>query len=166
MDCIIRPAEKRDAADMVALLNPIIAAGIYTAMNEPVTLTDQLEFVHTFPARGVFLVAVHPDTGQIMGMQDVVPLSDESAWRHVGAISTFVALNAQRQGIGAQLCAAMFEAARAKGFRKLSATIRADNPHAVAFYLRQGFRLIGTAQQHALIRGRYVDEVLAERLLG
>jgi RimJ/RimL family protein N-acetyltransferase len=49
------------------------------------------------------------------------------------------------------------------GFLKLNATIQADNPRAVVFYLGQGFRIVGAAQRHALVRGRYIDAVLAER---
>ena len=99
-------------------------------------------------------------------MQDVVPLSAGSpVFGHVGVISTFVALDAQRQGVGRQLSAATFAAARELGFRKLSATIRADNPAALAFYQGLGFRVIGVAQRHALLRGQYVDEVLAEKWL-
>jgi RimJ/RimL family protein N-acetyltransferase len=32
-------------------------------------------------------------------------------------------------------------------------------------YLRQGFRIVGTAQRHAKIRGEYVDEIIIERML-
>ena len=50
------------------------------------------------------------------------------------------------------------------GFRKILATIRADNPGAIAFYRTQGFERVGTLRAHALVRGRFVDEVLMERL--
>jgi hypothetical protein len=31
--------------------------------------------------------------------------------------------------------------------------------------LHQGFRIVGTAQRHAKIRGQYVDEIIIEKLL-
>ena len=52
-----------------------------------------------------------------------------------------------------------------KGDEKLFAFVRADNPAALATYVRQGFVVIGTARQHAKIDGRYVDEVMIERVL-
>ena len=85
--------------------------------------------------------------------------------RSLGEVSTFVALGSRRAGIGRALTAATLRAARERGFRKVWAPIRADNPAAVAFYRSQGFRVIGTARAHALVRGAYLDEVLAERLL-
>jgi L-amino acid N-acyltransferase YncA len=76
-----------------------------------------------------------------------------------------VRLDAVRSGVGRSLCAATFEAARERGFVKLSAMIRADNPGALRFYQSQGFRVLGVAERHALVRGRYIDEVLAERFI-
>ena len=161
----IRRATEDDAPGIVEVLNPLIEAGTFTTMAGPVALDDQIEFIRNFPARGVFHVAVCEASGRILGLQDVMPLAVAAACAHVGAISSFVALDAHGQGIGRRLSEVTFEAARERGFSKISATIRADNPRAVAFYLGQGFRIIGTAQRHALVRGQYIDEVLAERFL-
>ena len=43
--------------------------------------------------------------------------------------------------------------------------IRGDNPDALAFYASLGFRIVGTAREHACVRGEYVDEVFTERIL-
>ena len=162
----IRPAEPTDAAPLAALLNRIIDAGGYTIMPGPVAPEDQRAFIRSFPSNGVFLVAIDTQTGSLVGAQDVMPLSAETpAIRHVGEISTFVELTLRGKGVGRRMCEATFEAARLEGFRKLRATIRADNPGAIAFYQSVGFETIGTAKAHAWVEGRYVDEVIAERSL-
>jgi L-amino acid N-acyltransferase YncA len=162
----IRQVVEEDAQEIVDLLNPIIQAGIYTTMDEPLSVAEQVEFIRGFPLRGVFHAAVCDESGAILGIQDLVPLAAESrVFAHVGVISTFVSLSAHGQGIGHSLSQATFQAAQALGFTKISATIRADNPRAVAFYLGQGFRIIGAAHKHALVHGRYIDEILAERFL-
>ncbi len=166
MQVSIRKAQLADAGAIIAVLNPIIAAGSYTIMDEPLALEDQVAFMRNFPQRGVFYVAVDDDTQQIVGLQSVEPLAPTTrALSHIGDISTFVALDAQRSSVGRRLCQATFQAAQAQGFRKLMATVRADNPRAVAFYLSQGFRVIGTAQQHAFLGGNYIDEILMERCI-
>jgi ribosomal protein S18 acetylase RimI-like enzyme len=81
-------------------------------------------------------------------------------------IGTYVDLDCRRQGIASRLFDHTFAAARGKGYEKLFAFVRADNPAALATYLRQGFVVIGTAQRHAKIDGRYIDEVMIERALG
>jgi L-amino acid N-acyltransferase YncA len=67
--------------------------------------------------------------------------------------------------VGRALAQATFAAARAKGFEKLIAMIRGDNPRATGFYVSQGFKIIGTMRRHAIVNGQYIDEVIAEKML-
>jgi L-amino acid N-acyltransferase YncA len=160
----VRPAREQDVDAIVAVLNPIIEAGSYTTMADLVSASEQLEFMRRAREHGVYNVAVDGDV--VVGIQDVVPFSGgDPALAHLGAISTFVTLDARGAGIGRALANATFDSSKQRGFRKLMATIRADNPGAISYYQGIGFQLIGTARQHALVRGRYLDEVLAERLL-
>jgi len=160
----IQPVRESDAAAIVELLNPIIEAGRFTAMTKTFSVADQIEFIRGFPVRGVYHLAIG-EGGQALGVQDVVPDSNESAFKHVGVISTFVSLAAQHTGVGRALSQATFAVTKTLGFEKIIATVRADNPTAVAFYYSQGFNLIGIAHRQALIRGRYIDEVLLEKFL-
>jgi L-amino acid N-acyltransferase YncA len=162
----VRRVKESDAAAIVAILNPIIAAGTYTAMDEPFSVADQLDFIRNFPQRGTYHIALDGGNQNALGIQDVMPISTSKVFKHVGEISTFVALGMQRHGVGQRLCRATFKAAKELEYLKLRATVRGDNPRALAFYQNQGFELIGVAQKHALLYGKYVDEVLLERFLG
>ena len=156
MECCIRPAREEDAHAIVELLNPLIQAGTYTIMDKPLSVIDQVDFIRGFPGRGVYNVAVCNDSHELLGIQDVQPISAHThALEHVGEVSTFVSLARHRNGIGSRLCHATFEEARQRGFLKLRATIRADNPQATAFYQSQGFKVVRTT----------IDEVVAERVL-
>jgi L-amino acid N-acyltransferase YncA len=137
---IVRPVAEADAPQIVTLLNEIIARGTFTAMDQEVTLEDQRAFIRRFPGRGVFHAAVTSDS-QILGIEDVVPLAAASkVYAHVGEISTFVRQDAQGKGVGRILSQATFQAACHNGFEKIMATVRGDNPRAIAFYRSQGFR--------------------------
>jgi L-amino acid N-acyltransferase YncA len=117
--------------------------------------------------RGLWLVAERDGGDGLLGFQCVEPYSPHSrSLAHVGEISTCVAMDVHRRGIGGALCEATFPAARERGYRKLIAAIRADNQPALTFYQEQGFTVIGTAREHVLVGDRYLDEVLTERLLG
>jgi L-amino acid N-acyltransferase YncA len=162
----IRDARVEDAGEVAGILNAIIAARAYTAFDTPVTVEQQRAFIRNFPARGVFLVAVDPDSRAIAGFQDLSPFADFThAFDHVGVIGTYVALDRRRQGIATALFAATFGAAVRKGYEKIFTYVRADNTAGLQTYLRQGFRVVGTAERHAKIDGRYVDEILIERFL-
>jgi L-amino acid N-acyltransferase YncA len=160
----IRDVRIEDAEAIVAILNPIIAARCYTALDTPVTVDEEREFIRNFPARGIFLVAVDTASNRIVGFQDVSPFADYThAFDHVGVIGTYVDLELRRQGIATQLFAATFEAARRSGYEKFFSYVRADNEAGLKTYLRQGFRIVGKAERQAKIDGRYIDEVIIER---
>ena len=162
----IRNAVVDDAEAIVAILNPIIAARIYTAFDTPVTIEDEVQFIRAFPARGLFHVAVDRFTGRIVGFQDVSPFADFThAFDHLGVIGTYVDLERRRQGIATKLFEATFEAAARKGYEKMFTYVRADNTAGLDVYLRQGFRVVGTAVRHAKIDGRYIDEIVIEKFL-
>ena len=166
MEYSIRSVRVEDARSIIELLNPIIAAGKYTIMDEEISVEEQTDFIRGFPERGVFHVAASAARQEILGLQSVEPLpASTNALKHVGEISTYVSLAARRNGIGRSLSQATFRAAKERGFLKIIALIRADNPPAVAFYGSQGFKVIGTAQKHAFVRGQYIDEVLMERFI-
>jgi RimJ/RimL family protein N-acetyltransferase len=60
---------------------------------------------------------------------------------------------------------ATFQLAKDKGFEKLTAYVRSDNPVALKTYQTNGFDIIGTAKCQAKIDGKYIDEIFIEKFL-
>ncbi len=162
----VRPVRPDDAEGVVEILNPIIKARLFTVLDTPFSVEAEREFIRHFPTRGIFHVAVAGTSGPIVGFQNVEPFADYThAFDHVGVIGTYVDLTRRRQGIATQLFGATLAAAPAKGYEKLFAFVRADNLPALFTYLRHGFRAIGNARRHTRIDGRFIDEIMIERLL-
>lgn len=160
----VREVRVEDAEAIAAILNPIIQARCYTALDTPVTVEQERDFIRGFPPCGVFLVAVDSTAGLIVGLQDVSPFADYThAFDHVGVIGTYVALERRREGIARRLFEATFDTARRKGYEKFFSYVRADNDAGLRTYLSQGFRIVGTAARHARIDGQYIDEVIIEK---
>ncbi len=166
MEVSIREARSEDAEAVVGILNPIIEAGEYTALDTPVTAEQECEFILRFPERGVFHVAEDRESGVVVGFQTLEPFATYThAFDHVAVIATFVSLEHRHQGIGSRLFEATFEAGRQRGYEKIFTCVRADNPAALAAYRKQGFRTVGVAQRQAKFGDRYVDEVIIEKFL-
>ncbi|MEP7342417.1 MAG: GNAT family N-acetyltransferase [Acidobacteriota bacterium] len=166
MELQIRNAQPDDAEAILRVFNPIIEAGLYTAFDTPFTVEAERDFIVNFPRRGVFHIAVRADGGRVVGFQNVEPLANYTrAFDHVGVIGTFVDLDCRRMGVASKLFAATFAAAGSKGYEKLFAFVRGDNPVALATYLKQGFQVIGTARRQVRINGQYIDEILIEKFL-
>lgn len=162
----IRDAALADAEQIVGVLNPIIASGAYSALDTPLTVEEQREFILGFPRRGIFLIAERSSDNRVVGFQSLEPFATYThAFDHVGVIGTYVDLGCRRQGVGRKLFAAMFDRARALGYEKIFTYVRADNDAALAAYLAEGFATIGVAARHAKIHGKYIDEILIEKFL-
>ncbi len=166
MDVSIREARPDDAEAIVGILNPVIATGQYTVLDGPFSVQEERRFISSFPQRGIFHVAESRPNGRVVGFQTMEPFAAYTpVFDHVGIIATCVDLDCRRQGIGKQLFAATFDAARQKWYEKIFTYVRGDNPAALVAYMKCGFRIVGTAQRHAKCGGRYVDEIIIERFL-
>jgi L-amino acid N-acyltransferase YncA len=166
MNFLIREAQPGDAEGIVNILNPIIEVGLYTVLDTPFSIEEERRFIADFPDSGVFLVAVNPTDGAIVGFQNAEPFASYThAFDHVACMSTYISLAYRRRGVARQLFQESFRHGRAKGLEKIFTFVRADNPGALAAYRSQGFSVIGTARRHAKVRGKYVDEILIEKFL-
>lgn len=161
----MRAACPDDAEAIVSILNPIIESGAFTAFDTPFTVEAEREYLAAFPARGVFHVALRASDGQIVGFQSMEPFASYTrAFDHVGVMGTYVALASRRQGVATMLFEATLAAAREKGYEKIFTYVRADNDAALRLYQRHGFSIVGTARRHARIGGRYIDEIVIEKI--
>jgi len=166
MDLLVREVRPEDAEAVVGILNPIIEAGLYTAFDTPFTAEAERDYILNFPERGVFHVATRRQDGKVVGFQSMEPFASYThAFDHVGVMGTYVELSLRRQGIARRLFEVSFEVAREKGYEKIFTFVRSDNPGALVTYLKQGFTVVGTARRQAKIQGRYVDEIIIEKLL-
>ena len=165
-DLSIRDATPADADAIVAILNPIIEARIYTVFDAPFSVETERDYITRFPVRGIWKVAVREGDRRLVGFQVMEPFGQYTrAFDHVGTLGTYVELDLRRRGIASRLFAATFDAAVRKGYEKAFTFVRADNPAALDTYLRQGFEIVGTARRHTKIDGRFVDEILIEKQL-
>ena len=161
---IVRNARPDDAQAIVDILNPIILERTHTAFDTPFTVEQELHYLLHFPRRGIWKVVADDD--RVYGFQIVEPFATYTgAFDHVGTIATFVDLAFRGQGIAARLFDATFETAPARGYAKFFTFVRADNAMALRTYGRHGFTIAGTARKHARIDGRYIDEIMIEKLL-
>ena len=163
---LTRQVRLDDAEAIVRILNPIIEAGVFTVFDTPFTVEAEREYLASFPASGVFQVAVRESDGVLVGFQSMEPFAGYTrAFDHVGVLGTYVAAASRRQGVATRLFEATFAAALVKGYEKIFTYVRADNAAALSTYLRQGFRVVGTAERHAKVGGRYIDEIVIEKML-
>ncbi len=165
MPMLIREVRPDDAEAILAILNPIIESGAYSALDTPFTVAAEREFIQSFPRRGVFHLAEQSPQRRVVGFQTVEPFAAYTrAFDHVGVVATFVEMACRGRGVGRRLAEATL-AGPAQRVRKALHLCGADNTDALRFYRGLGFRVVGTAERQARISGKYVDEVIVEKFL-
>jgi len=166
MELTIRDAKPDDGAGVVAIFNPIIEARSFTLFDTPFSIEAERSYIVGLTQRDIFHVAVRSSDEAIVGFQSMSPFATYThAVDHVGVIGTYIDLGSRREGIASLLFPVTFEAARRKGYEKIFTYILADNQPALATYQKHGFRIVGKAERHAKLHGRYVDVILVEKPL-
>jgi GNAT superfamily N-acetyltransferase len=151
---IIETAQRAHLADMVRIMNGLIAMGDDTAYRTPFTqdrLWDHMALNADVVSR---LVAVRD--GHVLGFQ-YTNWTDKPAGR--AYIASFMDPRAQGQGIGRALFTQTVLAAKQAGVVTLDATIRTDNVSGLAYYTAMGFVDHQIYRDVTLSDGTRVDQV-------
>ena len=109
----------------------------------------------------VALVAVIDD--DVVGFAALSPASSRRCYAGVAENSVYVAREAQGQGIGRALLAALLKAARRVGIWIVQTAIFPENRASLALHERCGFRVIGTRERIAKRDGIWRDTIFLEK---
>lgn len=116
----------------------------------------------------VMLVAELPDgrgKPQVVGTAGLHPVSAALRRRHAMNLGVAVHPDAQRQGVGQALMAALCDWADRWGqVLRTELTVFADNAHAITLYQRHGFVQEGHHRGYALRDGQFADVLSMARL--
>lgn len=166
----IRRATVGDAAAFARVLgHPEVVAG---TLQQPYSseslwlarLTDTL----ALGKPDLMLVAELPDgrgQPQVVGNAGLHPAGAALRRRHVMSLGIGVHPDAQRQGVGQALMAALCDWADRWGqVLRTELTVFADNAHAIRLYQRHGFVQEGLHCGYALRDGQYADVLSMARL--
>jgi len=149
---IIETAQRAHLADMVRIMNGLIAMGDNTAHRRPFTQDRLWERI----ASDTVSRLVASRDGHVLGFQ-------YANWvdKAVGLtyIASFIDPRAQGQGVGRALFAQTVLAAKRLGVVTLDATIRTDNVLGLAYYTAMGFVDNQVYRDVTLSDGTRVDQV-------
>ena len=157
MSLHIRRAGPLDTSAMAELLNAIIRTGGSTAFTEEITSAELRDWMARAPGRSAWHIA-EDAAGQVLGFQYIEPQDKLPA--DCCSIATFAREGMTGRGIGSALFTATVEAARALGYARIDATIRADNTGGRAYYQSRGFEQIAVERGTRLGDGTVVDRVV------
>ncbi|MFY0692138.1 MAG: N-acetyltransferase [Paracoccaceae bacterium] len=161
----IRPAAPEDASAICAIWNPIIRDTTITFTTREKTAGEIAEMiVHCKAANRQFLVA-QEEAGRVTGFATVAPFRGGPGYARTLELSVHLVPEARGKGTGRALIAALEKDAAAQGIHSLISGISAENPDAIAFHERLGFREIGRLPEVGRKFDRWIDLVLLQKFL-
>ena len=100
---------------------------------------------------------------RVSGWAALSPVSSRPVYAGVAEVSVYVGREARGRGLGRSLLAALIEESERHGVWTLQASIFPENAASVALHKALGFRVVGTRERVARLKGRWRDTVLFER---
>ena len=169
--------DTRNAPVRVRRASPDDAAAYARIMGDPAIFPSLIQMPHTnegiwrerlaesgAPGKTDLLLVAERGT-EVVGTAGLHPTSPALRRRHALTLGLSVAAEAQGQGVGTALMAALCDYAdNWVGALRLELTVYTDNAVALALYRRFGFEIEGTLRGYALRDGAYVDAYTMARL--
>ena len=103
--------------------------------------------------------------GRLLGFASAGPFRAGPGYTHTLEHSIILAEDAAGKGLGHALMARLEAEASTAGAHSLIAGISAENPRAVAFHARLGFREVGRLPEVGFKFGRWMGLVLMQKML-
>ena len=161
----IRRAQPADAAGFAMLMSdPAVFSGLLQLPYPTEARWRQRLEEQTAPGKlDLHLVALRGE--ELVGSAGLHPVGPSLRRRHASSLGISVATQAQGQGVGAALMAALLDYADNWGqVLRVELTVYADNERAIRLYQRFGFEQEGRMRAYALRNGSYVDTLAMARL--
>ena len=161
----LREAATADVPEMQSIYAHHVLHGAGTFEEVPPSVEEMEEHFARVSSRGWGWLVAADATG-VLGYAYCAPFRDRSAYRFNAETSVYVRDDVRGQGVGKALVAALIEAARAAGFRRIVAVIGdSENAGSIGVHASLGFRHAGVLREAGLKFGRWVDVVFMQRTL-
>jgi L-amino acid N-acyltransferase YncA len=162
----IRDAQLSDVPAITAIYAVHVRDGFGSFELIPPSEDEMMRRLATVVDAGLPYLVAELD-GRIAGYTYAAPYRPRPAYGYTVENSVYVAVWAQRRGVGRALLHALIPACEAIGKRQMIAVIGdAGNTASIALHRTVGFHRIGTLQAVGFKHGRWLDVVLMQRHLG
>jgi phosphinothricin acetyltransferase len=160
---LIRLAAAEDAAGVLAIYAPIVQLTSISFEISVPTVDEMSDRIVDRQPTHPFLVAEGPEG--ILGYAYAGRFNPRAAYGWTVETSVYVADDAQGQGVGRALYAALLDVLTLQGFRQAVGIIALPNDASVALHERFGFRQVGTFEAVGWKFGAWHDVVWYQREL-
>ncbi|HGJ3661423.1 TPA: N-acetyltransferase family protein [Streptococcus pneumoniae] len=169
-ELLIREAEPKDAAELVAFLNRVSLETDFTSLDgDGILLTgEEMEiFLNKQASSDNQITLLAFLNGKIAGIVNITA-DQRKRVRHIGDLFIVIGKRYWNNGLGSLLLEEAIEWAQVSGIlRRLQLTVQTRNQAAVHLYQKHGFVIEGSQERGACIEeGKFIDVYLMGKLIG
>jgi len=166
MSILIRASTESDLDAVTAIYGHAVKHGTASFELEPPSRAEMSSRRAALLDGGYPYIVAEKD-GAILGYAYAGAYRTRPAYRSTVEDSIYVAPDAQGQGVGRLLLAALIEECEARGFRLIVAVIGDEDSHgSIALHRSLGFEHVGVFKGIGYKHGRWLSTVLMQRPLG
>jgi L-amino acid N-acyltransferase YncA len=159
----IRPAERRDAAELRDIHNHFVEHSTATFDLVHRTIDEQAQWIDEHSASHPAIVAVAD--GRVVGFGSLSSFRERAAYSTTVEDSVYVLDGHQGRGIGARLLGELVQLAKAHGFHSVIARVVGGNDASIRLHASCGFEIVGTEREVGRKFGKWLDVVEMQRML-
>lgn len=154
-EAVLRIAEERDAAAMLAIYAPYVIETTVSSEYEPPSHEEFLGRIRTYGSKLPWLVC--EVDGQVAGYGYAAPHRTRAAYQWSVETSIYVAPDFHRCGIASSIYAALFELLTMQGYYNIFVGISSPNERSMKFHKAMGFVISGAYQNSMYKFGQWRD---------
>jgi phosphinothricin acetyltransferase len=159
-----RMAVESDLPGVLAIYNRIIATSTAIYRDEPTTLEERADWLHSRRAAG-FPTVVAERGGEVLGFASYGHWRGAfPGYRHSVEHSVHVGEAARGAGLGAALMGHLMDLAREAGVHVMVGAVDADNAGSLSFHAKLGFAQAAHFHEVGRKFGRWLDLVFVEKV--
>ncbi|MES2857143.1 MAG: arsinothricin resistance N-acetyltransferase ArsN1 family B [Bdellovibrionota bacterium] len=153
----LRPVTEGDAASILEIYSPIVLTSSITYEETPPTLLEMKERITKVTAKYPWLVAIDPETLQLIGYAYASTHRERAAYRWATEVSVYIRDGFKGSGVGKRLYSELLDSLRELGYFKALAGISLPNEASVRLHESMGFKAIGTYPRIGFKFGQWHD---------
>ncbi|MGI6181154.1 MAG: GNAT family N-acetyltransferase [Agathobaculum sp.] len=154
-EVVLRVAEEKDAAAMLALYAPYVIQTTVSSEYEPPSLDEFLGRMRSYTTKLPWLVCTVD--GQVAGYGYAAPHRTRAAYQWSVETSIYVEESWHRCGIAGAIYAALFELLAMQGYYNIFVGITSPNERSMKFHKAMGFIISGAYQESMFKFGQWRD---------
>ncbi len=159
----LRLATTADLDEINRIYNDEILHGVATWDGEPWSAIQRAEWLQEHDALTPVLVA--QKEGAFAGFAYLSYCYKRSGWRFTRESTIYIDPRFQGQGLGDLLLGDLLRRAQEIGVNHVLACIESNNTASLRLHTKHGFTVIGRQEEAGFKFGRWLDQILMQRLL-